>query len=349
MSHRHHAGKLRTLCQIEQHNGAVDDRGSRDDSAINWTTEGELWADVRPLMSSEAEHAHQRHANATHKVEFRRMASLPIGPHHRLRVKGTNRLLNIGGAFDVNERRRKIQCLAVEELSPWTPAEISPAVWLHAADLSATLEQDDAVAAWSDRSGNAQHFTQGAAGATFNAGELPGVQFDAAGWLKAPDNAARADWGAWLAVITPNNDSEADVASAAYDHTASELASLTIGTAGNNPAARYYSAGFAGSAVILGSAARQLVTLSKSTAGAGAFQQNAGSASPVTLDWSGEMNAAADPINLTIGGKIATTAQAIANAFSGKLHELIILNEWDFTAPALDQLQADLLRRWQIS
>jgi hypothetical protein len=63
----------------------------------------------------------------------------------------------------------------------WTPADISTALWLDAADSTTITLESSAVSEWRDKSGNALHVTQGTAGArpamsTF--GGLDAVSFD---------------------------------------------------------------------------------------------------------------------------------------------------------------------------
>jgi len=348
------AGRLRTLCQLEQHNGAISTRGAIDDAAANWISQAEVWASVEPLTAGEAEHAHQRHANATHRVELRYMPSLAIGPQHRLRIKGTSRLLNLGGALDIDERRRKVRCMAAEEISDWTPAELSPAVWLHAADLSATHENAAAVTSWADRSGNSQDMSRQAAGVTFEAGELPAVVFDGIGYMSAPADAARADFGAWLAVLTPGNE-QSDAVAACFEDTASESGSLAMGfRADDNAAARYRDEDVptAGASQIIAThTTPALLILHRNADGsAGSFTYNNANPANVTAwPWTAETNEGnAAAINLTIGGAVYDTGGSLQNPFSGKVHELLIFNDWH-EPEKIEQAARDLLRRWQIS
>jgi hypothetical protein len=48
---------------------------------------------------------------------------------------------------------------------PWTPANITTALWLDAADASTITASSGAVSQWNDKSGGATNFTQGTAGA----------------------------------------------------------------------------------------------------------------------------------------------------------------------------------------
>ena len=66
---------------------------------------------------------------------------------------------------------------------PWTPADITTALWLDASDASTVTTVSGAVSQWNDKSGNARHLTQGTAAnrpayqATGLNG-LPTLQFD---------------------------------------------------------------------------------------------------------------------------------------------------------------------------
>lgn len=44
--------------------------------------------------------------------------------------------------------------------APWTPAQITTAIWLDAADSSTITESGGVVSQWDDKSGNGRHFTQ---------------------------------------------------------------------------------------------------------------------------------------------------------------------------------------------
>ena len=49
------------------------------------------------------------------------------------------------------------------DVQPWTPAEITTALWLDAADAATITLNGSAVSQWSDKSGNARHVLQAAA------------------------------------------------------------------------------------------------------------------------------------------------------------------------------------------
>lgn len=68
--------------------------------------------------------------------------------------------------------------------APWSPAEITPALWLDAADASTITESGGAVSQWDDKSGNNHHVIQATSAAqpTYSAtgfNNLPTVFFDA--------------------------------------------------------------------------------------------------------------------------------------------------------------------------
>lgn len=44
--------------------------------------------------------------------------------------------------------------------APWTPAQITTAIWLDASDASTITESGGVVSQWDDKSGNGRHFTQ---------------------------------------------------------------------------------------------------------------------------------------------------------------------------------------------
>jgi hypothetical protein len=67
---------------------------------------------------------------------------------------------------------------------PWTPAEITTALWLDAADAATITESSGSVSQWDDKSGNSRNATQGTSGhrpvysATSWDGSLPSITFD---------------------------------------------------------------------------------------------------------------------------------------------------------------------------
>jgi hypothetical protein len=65
----------------------------------------------------------------------------------------------------------------------WTPAQISPALWLDASDSSTITSSSGLVSQWNDKSGNARHATQSTASrrpayAATGFNGLPGITFD---------------------------------------------------------------------------------------------------------------------------------------------------------------------------
>lgn len=117
MTRKSSSGKLRHFAHLERHNGAQDGRGNPDYSPPNWVFVYETWIEIVPITSREAEHAHQLHANATHTVQMRYQEPKP-NPSHRLRVVANNRVLNIGAALSLDERRRRITLTVAEDLDP---------------------------------------------------------------------------------------------------------------------------------------------------------------------------------------------------------------------------------------
>lgn len=75
---------------------------------------GTYWAWVRPLRGREAEVARQLRADLTHAVTLRYVGA--IGAEDSLLFRG--RGLNIRSVIDVDERRREINLLCVEVLTP---------------------------------------------------------------------------------------------------------------------------------------------------------------------------------------------------------------------------------------
>lgn len=76
----------------------------------------EVWGSIRPLSGGELERAAKIVASTTHAVELRYTTSFVLSPEHRIRIKGTTRVLHIGRILNVDERNRKWSALATEEL-----------------------------------------------------------------------------------------------------------------------------------------------------------------------------------------------------------------------------------------
>jgi len=93
----------------------------------------------------------------------------------------------------------------------WSPAEITTALWLDAADASTVTTVSNAVSEWRDKSGNARHATQSTAGErpTYTSAGQNGLNvltFDGSNdWLLLPNAAAPLGVNATFAAGKPNH------------------------------------------------------------------------------------------------------------------------------------------------
>jgi hypothetical protein len=87
--------------------------------------------------------------------------------------------------------------LITPSFTPWTPALITTALWLDAADASTVTASGGVVGQWSDKSGNGRNFTaSGAAQPTYTSSGLNGLPiltFNGANYLTSAS--ANATWG----------------------------------------------------------------------------------------------------------------------------------------------------------
>jgi hypothetical protein len=114
---------------------------------------------------------------------------------------------------------------AVSEMALWTPADITTALWLDAADSStlfdavsggSTPAADGAVARWEDKSGNARHATQSSSGSRpqrktslFNS--LDSIRFDGSDDILLMDFGGSTSQPVYVFAATRKNGNPADV------------------------------------------------------------------------------------------------------------------------------------------
>lgn len=128
----------------------------------------------------------------------------------------------------------------------WTPADITTALWLDAADASTITLNESAVSQWSDKSGNARHAAQGTAGAQPTRGANV-VTFDGGDYFRFPgsnasDYALKFGTGSFaiLCVVNPtavNRNPHIIFGARGFD------AGWFFGLSNNNPYMRMYNKG----------------------------------------------------------------------------------------------------------
>ena len=101
------AGKLRHSIVIQKNTPSTDSFGEQDPS---WSTFATVFADIKPLTSREFWDAKQVNAENTLKFIIRYLSGLDS----KMRISWDSRLFNIESIINVNERKKKIVILAVE-------------------------------------------------------------------------------------------------------------------------------------------------------------------------------------------------------------------------------------------
>ena len=107
------AGPLRWRIQIQRlprpQTAPRDSYGSILEDATQWQTIATVWAAIRPLHGRELWHAQQVQADVSCEIEIRYLRGL--NPKDRFRLlssTGKERIFNIDGIIDVDERHRRI-------------------------------------------------------------------------------------------------------------------------------------------------------------------------------------------------------------------------------------------------
>lgn len=104
-------GQMRTrlVYEAEVEDGTYNGHG---DPIVPWTPLFELWARVRPLRGGEGDRADQVRGTRLHEVVCRWRPDIEYTG--RLRIKGTDRVMQIESVVDWEERRRELTITATE-------------------------------------------------------------------------------------------------------------------------------------------------------------------------------------------------------------------------------------------
>ncbi len=102
-------GALRRRLTLQRPVRADDGGGG---AAVTWETVAEVWAALSPLTGVEALDADRLAGRVSHEIWIRWRAD--VLPEMRFALG--SRLFDIRAAFDTDERRRWLRCLALEKI-----------------------------------------------------------------------------------------------------------------------------------------------------------------------------------------------------------------------------------------
>jgi SPP1 family predicted phage head-tail adaptor len=107
MSGAIHIGDLRTRLTLETPSRAADGGGG---ASVTWSTAATVWASVRPAGGGESYALDRVAGKVSHEIVLRYRSG--VTPEMRLRAG--SRVFEIRAAFDPDQRRHWLKCLAEE-------------------------------------------------------------------------------------------------------------------------------------------------------------------------------------------------------------------------------------------
>jgi SPP1 family predicted phage head-tail adaptor len=107
MSAAMHIGELRTRLTLEAPSRAADGGGG---ASVTWDSVATVWASVRPAAGGESYALDRVAGKVSHEIVLRYRSG--VTPEMRLRAG--SRVFEIRAAFDPDQRRHWLKCLAEE-------------------------------------------------------------------------------------------------------------------------------------------------------------------------------------------------------------------------------------------
>lgn len=104
-------GALRRRLRIEAPQRSPDGGGG---AVVDWQLVAEVWARIAPVSGRERAYAEQIAAEVSHRITIRYRGDV----EPRMRLCADDRVFAIEAVFDPDERRRRLVCLAREQLAP---------------------------------------------------------------------------------------------------------------------------------------------------------------------------------------------------------------------------------------
>lgn len=239
--------------------------------------------------------------------------------------------------------------LSFRSSSTWTPAEITTALWLDAADASTVTTVSGAVSQWDDKSGNGRNATQIAAGnrPAYTSGGLNSLNVltldGTDDWLSLPDTTNPTGSNAVFAVYVPQlTGVSGGIIARAYYWGSWYL------TTGNTGTSIRYNIGRAGIdeaiATVTG-LTNNLAVLATGTYDKTNVSVSANGNSFVNTAYTPDITY--DSRDLTTIGAFRSTA-GIASAFKGLIAEIVVLH----SAPSqtvIEKMQGYLAHKWGLA
>ena len=233
----------------------------------------------------------------------------------------------------------------------WTPADITTALWLDAADASTVTTVSNAVSEWRDKSGNARNATQSTAGnrPTYTSAGQNGfniVTFQSANthWLALPNSAAPSGANAVFVACKPNNlTANVNIIGRVYNWGSWYLSSQASGTEGRFSIGRNgideanaIVSGLTNNTDKLFSAIYDNVNISLSV----------NAESPTTTAYT--FNPSYNANDAAAIGAFRTSSNVVAGVFNGPMYEIIVLH----SVPSTDtrqKLEGYLAHKWGLT
>ena len=232
----------------------------------------------------------------------------------------------------------------------WTPADITTALWLDAADASTITTVSGAVSEWRDKSGNARHATQSTAAsrpAYTNAGQngLNVLTLDGSNdWLSLPDSTNPSSGNATFVACKPNHTAIGGfLIGRAYNWGSWQLASIATGASarygmGRNTVDETV-------AVLTGLTNNTTKILTGTYDNTNVRVSSNGGSFVSTAYTPNPTYSASDATSI---GVARDTSGNIASPFRGDLYEIIVFH----TAPTqdtIDRVQGYLAHKWGLA
>lgn len=230
---------------------------------------------------------------------------------------------------------------------PWTPANITTALWLDASDATTITTVSGAVSQWNDKSGNGRNATQGTAAnrPTYTSAGQNGLNvltFDGTDdWLALPNTTNPSNGNATFAACKPNHTAlGAFVIGRAYNWGSWQLASAGTGTTARYGMGRDgIDEAFATTTGLTNNTDKVLTgtydnTNVRVSSNGGTFTSTAYTPNPT-------YNAS----DATTVGAARNTSNTIASPFRGPMYEIVVLHSAPSQA-TIDRMQGYLAHKW---
>ena len=233
----------------------------------------------------------------------------------------------------------------------WTPADITTALWLDAADASTITESSGAVSQWDDKSGNARNAAQSTSARRplyTSAGQngLNVVTFQSANthWLALPNSAAPSSANAVFAACKPNDlTATVNIIGRVYNWGSWYLNSQASGTQGKFSIGRN---GIDEASTIVSGLTNNTDKLFSAIYDNVNISLSVNADSPITTAYT--FNPLYNVNDAAAIGAFRTSSNVVAGTFNGPMYEIIVLH----SAPSTDtrqKIEGYLAHKWGLT